>query len=116
MALTMDMSLHYCPQRYVYLASLSNMLKNISWIILGAINAKCFLNIADATGTDIAEVYTRASVINTLASSAGLYCGTKMASMAVSRRIFMASPILATMQGGAYYSMLVAGGGGPPMG
>jgi len=105
LALTMDISLQYFPTRYVYLASFSNMLKNVSWIGMGAISGKCFLNIATSTGTDITEVYTKTNVINTLASSVGLYCGTRLTGLIRNRVLYM-SPLLNGVQAITYCKTL----------
>ena len=100
-ALTIETLLQKSPHRYILYSSVSNMLKNISWIGLGAVNSKCLLDISQKTDKDITEVFTNVNVINTIGSSIGMYLGTRLTKHKVSfnNKLYIISPLLCIVQG-----------------
>ena len=58
---------------FLPLAGCSNILSNISFAGIGAINAKCIQTLA--VDNNIGEMYAKVSVINMIGSSLGLACG-----------------------------------------
>lgn len=83
-AIMLELTLRYNPNRYILYTGISNTLKNISWIHLGAINAQLIYNISKQSTSDgkviknIPDIYTNISIINTIGSSLGMYIGTKL--------------------------------------
>jgi hypothetical protein len=88
---------------------LANVGKNISWIGIGSINAKCLMILSkmsriDSTKeTNISEMYAKVTVINTLASTIGLSLGIVLSKLNVI--IPFSSIIIAPILSGiSYYS------------
>jgi hypothetical protein len=58
---------------FLLLAGGSNIMKNISWIGYGAVNASIIQKLS--IDNNISEIYSKISIVNTLASSIGMVCG-----------------------------------------
>jgi hypothetical protein len=58
---------------FIFLAGMSNILVNISFTGFGAINAKCVQKLS--IDNNICEIYSKITVVNTIASSIGLGVG-----------------------------------------
>jgi hypothetical protein len=99
-ALSLDILLGKNPSWYIPNTCISNMLKNVAWVSLGAINARCFVDLSKKSNNDVAETYTAVNVSNTLSSSLGLYCGTKMSHLVrnLGRKVYMVSSGLYVIQ------------------
>ena len=61
------------PNYFLPIAGISNILTNLSFTGFGAVNAKCINKLS--TNDNIAELYSKISIINTLGSSIGLILG-----------------------------------------
>ena len=59
---------------FLVIAGTANILTNISFTGFGAINAKC-IQALSPDGTDIGEIYSKLTAVNTAASSIGLAAG-----------------------------------------
>lgn len=64
----------YCPEYFLPIAGLSNVMFNLSFTSFGAINAKCITELSSAS-KNTGEIYAKVSVLNTLGSSIGLMIG-----------------------------------------
>jgi hypothetical protein len=104
-ALIMEMYLNKRPKWYMPATCASNVLRNVAWIGLGAINAQCFVDVSKETGCDVPEVYTTVNIANTLASSIGLCIGTKLTRYVNVKSIHVTSSLLYVAQLSSFYAM-----------
>lgn len=61
------------PDYFLAIAGCSNALMNISFLGIGAVNAKCIQ--AMSTKDNIAELYSKITIVNTLVASIGMTAG-----------------------------------------
>ncbi len=64
----------HCPDYFLPIAGLANVMFNISFTSFGAINAKCIGELSNKA-TNTGEIYAKISVLNTFGSSIGLLIG-----------------------------------------
>ena len=61
------------PTYFLPIAVVSSVLTNLSFTGFGAVNAKCINKLS--MGDDVAELYSKITIVNTLGSSLGLFLG-----------------------------------------
>lgn len=61
------------PEYFLPIAGAANILTNLSFVGIGAINAKCICNLSE--DNNVGELYAKISMVNMLSSSTGLMSG-----------------------------------------
>jgi hypothetical protein len=63
--------------RFMALSCTASALRNAAWVGIGAVNVK----LLSVQNRDLTTVYTELAVVNTIASTLGMYAGTKLLSL-----------------------------------
>lgn len=94
LSVSFEMVLRFYPTKYILFTGISNTVKNVSWILLGAINAQLIANVSKNSNKEIPEIYTNLSIFNTIGSTVGMYIGTKLINVNFKKQSIIISPLL----------------------
>jgi hypothetical protein len=70
---------------FLYIGGIAGIMNNISFAGFGAINAKCITKLA--VNNNIGEIYAKITIINTIASSMGMFLGLSLTYFVPDREI-----------------------------